>query len=407
MKKRYWLFLLAGLLLSACQSAKARITIVDGEHIYSLETAERLPARLLADAKVSLGSDDRIIYLGSSVSPNTPLPSAGSYTLTIRRAVTVTIDTPGGAKSVRTSARSVGEALQEAGFSLHASDRIDPPAGVPLTGPLTIEYEPATELVVSVDGAQVKVRSAASSVGQALTDAGLPLVGLDYSRPDASAPIPVDGQIRVVRAMESVTLTEKSIPFGVRTEPSADLELDQQALIQGGQAGLAIVRMRTRTEDGQQVSQKTEGESQVRPPQDRILGYGTKVVIRTTVVDGLTIQYYRALRLMTTSYSPCRSASPDGRCLYGTSSGLPVQQGTVAMVYSWYLAFGFDRLYIPGYGYATVGDVGAGCPPAAACPNIHYWVDLAWTDAAYQPMAGWTTVYFLTPVPQNLVYILP
>ena len=72
------------------------------------------------------------------------------------------------------------------------------------------------------------------------------------------------------------------------------------------------------------------------------------------------------------------------------------------MVYSWYLAFGGDQLYIPGYGYATVGDVGGGLPP-----SNHYWVDLAWTDADYQPMAGWTTVYFLTPVPTNLVYILP
>ena len=157
-----------------------------------------------------------------------------------------------------------------------------------------------------------------------------------------------------------------------------------------------------RSENGVQVSQKTESESIVRPPKDRIMGYGTKIVIRTTVVEGVSIEYYRALSLMTTSYSPCRSATPDGKCSYGTAGGLPVQRGTVAMVYSWYLAFGYDRLYIPGYGYATVGDVGGGLPA-----GNHFWVDLAWTDADYQPMSGWITVYFLTPVPKNLVYILP
>jgi hypothetical protein len=72
------------------------------------------------------------------------------------------------------------------------------------------------------------------------------------------------------------------------------------------------------------------------------------------------------------------------------------------MVYSWYLAFGFDKLYIPGYGFATVGDVGGGDPS-----KNPYWVDLGWTDESYQPMVGWTTVYFLAPVPQNLVYVLP
>jgi resuscitation-promoting factor RpfB len=172
-------------------------------------------------------------------------------------------------------------------------------------------------------------------------------------------------------------------------------------LLQGGEPGLAVTRTRSRFEAGLQVSQKTESESIVRPPQDRILGYGTKVVIHTATVDGENIQYYRFLTLTATSYSPCRSGTADGKCSYGTSSGLPVQRGTVAMVYSWYLAFGFDRLYIPGYGYATVGDVGSG--PAGS----HYWVDLAFTDADYQPISGTVTVYFLAPVPTNLVYILP
>ena len=131
------------------------------------------------------------------------------------------------------------------------------------------------------------------------------------------------------------------------------------------------------------------------------MGYGTKIVIQSTTVDGENIQYYRVLTLYATSYSPCRSATPDGRCSYGTASGLPVQRGTVAMVYSWYLAFGFDQLYIPGYGYATVGDVGGGLG------GSHYWIDLGWTDADYQPMTGWVTVYFLAPVPKNIVYVLP
>ncbi len=220
--------------------------------------------------------------------------------------------------------------------------------------------------------------------------------------PAGSDPLPPDGQIHVVRVTETVALTQKSIPADTRTELSDLVELDQQALIQAGEPGLALTRLRTRFEDGAQISQLAESESIVRPPQDRIMGIGTKIVIRTAVVDGETITYYRALRMYSTSYSPCQSASPDGRCLYGTSSGLPVQRGTVAMIYSWYIAFGFDRLYIPGYGYAKVGDVGSSLPP-----GNHYWIDLGWTDAEYQPMSGWTTVYFLTPLPKNFVYVLP
>jgi uncharacterized protein YabE (DUF348 family) len=399
MKKCYWLIPLLLVILSACQSRGTSVTILADGHADTITTTERVPAQILSSSKISLGPNDRVLYLGAAVPPNSPLAEAGSYTLTVRRAITLTIVTPKGHKTVQTSAQSVGEALAEAGFTLYAADQIDPPARTPLEGPLTVTYQPSQNLQITADGTLVQARSAASSVGRALAEAGIPLIGLDFSTPPESDPLPADGKIRVTRVVESVALVQKSLPFATHTEASADLELDQQALVQGGQPGLAVTRVRTTSQDGAQVSQRTESESIVRPAQDRIMGYGTKIVVRTAVVDGLTIQYYRKLTLLATSYSPCRSGT--SRCSYGTSSGLPVQRGTVAMVYSWYLAFGFDKLYIPGYGYASVGDVGSG--PAGS----HYWVDLGFTDADYQPNYGNVTVYFLTPVPTRLVTVLP
>jgi 3D (Asp-Asp-Asp) domain-containing protein len=238
-------------------------------------------------------------------------------------------------------------------------------------------------------------------VGQALAESGFPLIGLDTSLPVETAPLPENGQIQVVRVVETVALTQKTIPFSTRTELSADLELDQQALLQGGEPGLAIARLRNRSEDGVQVSQQSESESVIRPPQDRILGIGTKIVIRTTTVDGVNIEYWRVLRMFATSYSPCRSATPDGRCMFGTSSGMPVQKGVVAMQYYWYLLFGFEHLYVPGYGNAIVGDVGG------TNLSSNYWIDLGYSDSDFVGWSEWVTVYFLTPVPANPGYILP
>jgi len=399
MKKCSWLVPLVLVILCACQKTGTSVTILADGHTYSINTTDRIPAQILAAAKLTLGPNDRLLYLGSPAPLNTAIPQASFYTLTIRRAIALTLVTQEGQKTIQTSAQSVGQALADAGYTLYATDRFDPPAETPIEGAMTVSYQSSHALLVAVDGTQVPVRSAASNVGQALAEAGIPLIGLDFSSPPETDPLPADGKIRVTRRVESVDLIQKSLPFATRTEPSADLELDQQALVQGGQLGLAVTRVRTTSQDGVQVSQKTESESIVRPPQDRIMGYGTKIVIRTAVVDGVTISYYRKLTLLATSYSPCRSGA--SKCSYGTSSGLPVQRGTVAMVYSWYLAFGFDRLYIPGYGFASVGDVGGG--PAGS----HYWVDLGFTDAGYQPVYGNVTVYFLAPVPTNLVTVLP
>jgi uncharacterized protein YabE (DUF348 family) len=404
MNKIIWPILALLLILCACQSRAKSITILNGEQVLSLSTAKTVPAEILAEANITLGANDRLLYLGSSIPLDTALPDARSCTLTVRRAVALTVFAPDGEQTIQTSALTVGQALAEAGYTLYAGDQLDPPAETPITGALAVTYQPGREIVVTVDGTRVRVCSAAATVGQALAETGVPLVGLDISRPGESAPLPEDGQIRVVRVVESVVLTQKTIPFSTRTELSADLEIDQQVLLQGGEPGLATARLRTRSEDGVQVSQQSESESVVRPPQDRIMGFGTKIVIRTTTVDGVTIEYWRALNLKTTSYSPCRSATSNGSCISGTSSGLPVHRGVVAMVDSWYLLFKLEHLYIPGYGEAVVGDVGGGGPA-----GNHYWVDLGWTDEEYQlPMyPNGVTVYFLTPVPANPGYILP
>ena len=403
MKKRLWLVILFFLLVGCQSQIKTPVTILADRQNYTLNTVERDPSKLLSAAKLALGPNDCLLYLGSPIPLDAPLPNASSYILTIRRAVGLTILTPDGQKTVQTCADTVGQALAEAGYTLYAADCLDPPADTPITAPLAVTYRPAREFIVAVDNSQVRIRSAAASVGQALAETGIPLVGLDYSLPDESAALPLDGKIRLVRVSESVALTQKTIPFDTRTELSADLEIDQQALLQGGEPGLKITRIRSRSEDGVQVSQKSEAESIVRPPQGRILGIGTKIVIRTTTVDGQTIEYWRVLNLFASNYSPCQSAGENGKCYYGTSSGLPVHQGVVGMDYQWYLILAFDRIYIPGYGSAVIGDSGK--------PPFRQWVDQGWTDEEYQAnpnkVTGWTKVYFLTPVPDNPGYILP
>jgi uncharacterized protein YabE (DUF348 family) len=385
---------------ASCQPTTSlpAIQIVDGDQVYTLATAERLPSKLLAEANIALSTADRLLYLGTAIPLDQPLPEAQSYTLQVRRAVTLILVKPDGQQTIQTAAFTVGQALAEAGISLYTADLLDPPAETPIIGPLTVTYTPSREYAVSVDGKTLVIRSAAATVGQALAGAGIPLEGLDTSLPSEDAPLPLDRQIRIVRVVETVTLSQKSLPFGSRFEASADLEIDQQGIVQTGEAGLAVSRVRIRYEDGQEVTRQEESESIIRPARDQIAGYGTQVVVHTASVNGVTIQYWRAVRVYTTSYSPCRSAAD--RCYYGTASGKLVQKGVVAVVSRWYSYMVGQPIYIPGYGYATIEDIGGGFPD-------RYWVDLGWSDDDYQPMEGWNTVYFLVPVPANIMYILP
>src|SRR5574339_478597 len=112
---------------------------------------------------------------------------------------------------------------------------------------------------------------------------------------------------------------------------SAEVPLDQTQILQPGEPGLSVQRIRIRYQDGEEISRLTENETVVRPPKTRLLGFGTKIEIKKAVVDGREIEYWRAVQMYATSYSPCRSGG-DG-CHTGTSSGQSLRKGMVGLRY--------------------------------------------------------------------------
>ncbi len=303
MRRAYSLALPILFLLTSCQPKPTQmITVIDGNQIHQLMTTERVPASLLTQADIYLAANDIVLLNGKPVAFNQPMPAAQTYTLQVRRAVALTVN----GKIIQTTAQSIGEALSQAGAQLYASDQISPPIQTPITGTTTVKYVPSRALTVTVDGTPMQIRSSSATVGGALAEAGIPLLGLDYSQPSENEALPSNGQIQVTRISESILLTEKSIPFKTDYQQSADVELDQQKILQPGQLGLSVSRVRVVYDDGKEASRQTESETNVRAPQDQIVGYGTKVVIHTATVDGVQIQYWRAIQMYATSYSPCR-----------------------------------------------------------------------------------------------------
>ena len=373
--------------------------MVDGGQLRVLLTNERAPAAILAQAGVNLGAADQLLFDGSPVSRDASLPGAG--TLQVRRAISIWIN----GDSMQTTARTVGEALAQADTQLRAADWFSPYSGTEITGPLAVRYSPARELTIKVDGKEDKIVSTAATIGAALAEAGFPLLGLDYTRPGENEPLPADGQIQVVRVSESLIFAQKLIPFQSEFKNSADVELGQVQILQPGIPGLAVSRIRIRYEDGQEVARVPENEAVVRPPQDRVAVQGTKIVVRTTTIGGVTFQYWRQMQMYATTYSPCESGT--GSCSTGTASGRPAGKGVVAVDPALYAYLNGQQLYIPGYGKAVIGDIGGGYIVEQMTGISRYrWIDLGYNDNAIGNMSGWITVYFLAPAPATIPDIL-
>jgi len=290
-----------------------------------------------------------------------------------------------------TNASTLGEALWEQGIIIHPNDQLIPPPDTPITAPLEVSLQKSKLIEIRFSGGSIKTRSTAETVGEILSQAGMPLQGLDYSVPDASAPLLPDSRIRVVHVQESTILETEPLAFDTEIQPADDLELDQQEIIQNGTYGLNARRIRLRLEDGQEVSRQVEEEYIAIEPQPKIVGFGTKIVPHTLDTPAGPIKYWRALNMYAVSYNPTSAGDST------TATGATLQKGIAAVDIS-IIPFG-TQMYVPGYGVALAADTGGGVKGRL--------IDLGYSDHDYVSWHQWVTVYFLWPPPANIVWVIP
>ena len=362
---------------------------------HALITPERVPSNLMRMVGVDLFPEDLLRVNSEVVDPKKPLETVGGIVLQYDPAAELTLVEDGTETTIYTHQPTLGAALEQAGIPIGPQDWISETLTSALTTEMTVSIRRARPITIKVGGSTINGMSAGTTVGEALQDAGVALQNLDTSLPPDDAPIPQNREISVVRVREDVMVMTDEVAYENAYIEDPNTVLDQISVIEPGQVGIFASRERVRYEGGEEVERLAQDSWQASKARDGVLGYGTKVEIRTEVVDGVTIEYWRKKTVYATSYEPCDN---QGNCWDGTAGGYPLQRGIVAVTPQWYsvpngLAMADLSVYVPGYGRAIIGDVGGGIPGTP------------WIDLAYRPEddftwdAHWTTMYFLTPVP--------
>ncbi len=361
-------------------------------------TTERIPAKLLAAAGLTLNAADQLWWNGAAVALDQPLPPRDETLLQVSRARQAVLSINSTEKTVTIRGATLGSALWELGLRLTPLDILSPAFNAPLVGVGAVSIHPAAPFKVAVDGKEIPGRSTEATVGQALAQAGVTLQGLDYAVPAETEPLAPDGRIKVVRVREQIELQSTTIPYQSERVADPNTELDQTSIVQTGQVGVKLARVRIRFEDGQEVSRQKEAEWVASQPRNFKTGYGTKIVVRTLDTPDGTIEYWRKVTVYATSFAPCNFIQFIGKCSYTTAAGYPLQKGVIGVGEAWYQIMKGWGVYVDGYGSARVGDYGY-------VPG--FWVDLGYSDADFINWHRNTTLYFLTPVPANVPWALP
>ncbi len=370
------------------------VTVVLNGEITVFRTAFDHPLAILDSLAVFPDEQDAVLINGSAVAienlEHYPLPAQH---IEVRSGIRVTLDIDGEIREWVTTEATVGDVLEDAGISLFLGDVVEPPVDSTVTDGMTIRVERSFPVTITVNETQIETRTAGDTVTDALDAADIALNGLDYSIPPENTRLSSGMQVRVVRVTEEVIAETEPLPYEVVYQADAELELDQQAVIQAGVNGVQQHNIRVRYEDEVEVSRVDEGVSVTQEPVNQVVSYGTKVVLRTIDTPEGPREYWRKLRLYATSYHP-RALGGDNI----TSIGKVLQKGIVAIDPK--LIPYETQMFIPDYGIGLAADTGG--------PRLsRYWIDLGYSDEDWVHWARWTDVYLLTPVPPDIQYLLP
>lgn len=365
-------------------SARPVLIHADGQ-TWQIRTHAATLDQILAEADVSLAPHDQV-----DVESDPPASANPTLHVRVRRAVPVTVHEGGQELTIYTVANTVGRALADAGFTLYLADQVEPGLDQPLSAGMHIYVARSQPATVHVDGRTIRTRTHRDQVGPLLADLGIALTGQDYAVPPLDAPLRGDTAIDVVRVTERFIVQQRPIPFDIVWQPDPTLELDQQQLLQDGANGVMERRLRVRYENGQEVSRTQESEFVAVPPDTKINGYGTNIVVRQLETPEGVVEYWRVIRMLATSYSASTAGTSPSSPWYGhTRLGWQMRKGIVAVDPD--VIPLLTKVYVPGYGIGVAADTGG------AINGKH--IDLGYDDDNLVLWYRRVDVYILTPVP--------
>ncbi|MEV8035828.1 ubiquitin-like domain-containing protein [Streptomyces sp. NPDC086182] len=241
---------------------------VDGRprhlHTFADEVTE-----LLADEGVKVGAHDVV-----APAPDTGLTDGDEVAVRYGRPVHLTLD--GERRRVWTTAHTVDGALSQLGvraegayLSTSRSRRIGRQG-------LALDVRTERAVTIMADGRARTIRTNAASVGEAVQEAGITLRGQDMTSVPAGS-FPRDGQtVTVLRVTGAKEVREVPIPFEVRRADDSSLFKGVEVVERPGRFGALRVTYTLRTVNGVKQRPRLVRSEVVRQPQRQLVRVGTK-----------------------------------------------------------------------------------------------------------------------------------
>ncbi|GIQ67266.1 DUF348 domain-containing protein [Xylanibacillus composti] len=322
----------------------------------------------------------------------------------------VTLIVDGEPKQVDTRQSDVMSLLEEQRVELGEEDWVSVSLDESIRDGDTIEVRHAVEVEVTVDGVTERRVTTADTVQAALREWEIALGTEDRVVPSLQAKVKAEMDVSVVRVKTVLEEIEEVVPHEVVTEQDNNLLKGKERIVQEGQDGLVVKKVKQVWEDGQLVSSEVVEENIKQQPENQVVALGTRNPVavlsatspdvQTVTKDGVTFGVKKILENVTlTAYDAGvgSTGKSEEHPNYGiTYTGTTVSEGRTAAVDPDVIPLGW-WFYIEGFGFRKAEDTGS----AIKGNKVDVYVESEAEANAFGRKKG-HTVYIIGPNPPDL-----
>lgn len=394
--------LCAGTAFAATSETSYIVDIYEGSQVTRIETTETVAEKVVAEAGIQLSEEDKLILDDFN-------PGQDSRIVICRASVVTFIHTNGKTFST-VFAGTVAELIASQGVTL--SDNVFSSVNVNavVTNNLEVKIISSYDIIINVDGEEKSVKSTAKTVGDLLKEQNIVLDEDDEVLPAEDTVLSNELVVDVLRVEYVTREAEEKIPFSSETVKSSAMAKGTKKVTQKGVDGVKTITYEDKIVNGELQSSEVVSEEITKKPVNQITTVGTLVKNTSTKLGNSKIEkngkpiselalpskYTIGENNVPTEYKYTISGRGAAYCIPGgiTSTGKPVKPGYIA-VNPKQIPYGTEMWIVSNdgvvYGYAIAADTGG------FVKNGYFTVDLYMnsTNQCYQWGDRAVTIYIL------------